>query len=145
MLCLQHQGLEKHVHSNSSKVKIASTTDSLLTIKTMNVAFKILSVPQYERTILYFNSYIHKKQLTEPAGNMFDLPIQHSHLPLGLSLTTLTWKVTPSIFFVWAEKSSQHFAWDKGPFSVQSDPKAEQLQTCFKSLTYLQSLSSHHH
>lgn len=138
MLCLQHQCLEKHVQSNTSKVKTASTTESLLTIKTMNVAFKILSVPQYERTILYFNSYIHKKQLTEPPGNIFDLLIHHSHLPLGLCLT-------PSIFFVWAEKSPQHFAWDKGAFSAQPDPKAEQLQTCFKSLTYLHSLPSHHH
>lgn len=128
MLCLQHQCSEKHVHSNTSKVKIASTTDSLLTIKTMNVAFKILSVPQYEKTILYFNSYVHKKQLTDPAGNIFDLLIQYSHPPLGSvshnsnvrshtqQILCLGWKIYPE------------FCMGKGPFSVQPDPKAGQLQ-----------------
>lgn len=106
------------------KEKWVSTIDSLVTIKTMNVTFKLPSAPQHERTILHFSSYIHKKQLTEPAGNILDLLIQHSCLPLGPSPITAIGRVTTSIFVVWTDKSPHYFAWHQRPLFVQPKVRA---------------------
>jgi len=42
-------------------------------------------------------------------------------------------------YIQWAGKSPHCFAQDRGPFFVQPNPKAEQLQARLKKLTYLQS------
>lgn len=59
-----HTPAKPSVYSNISRTKkAASTTDSLLTIKAMNVTFNVLSIPQHRRAILYLNSSIHKKRI----------------------------------------------------------------------------------